>query len=62
MPAMGKVRKPTPRQRLKQSTKTVPPRNGLVALSHARRAGAHGKTEKALRRAAKMDLRQPDED
>ncbi len=36
--------------------KTVPARNPLVAPAKFRKAGAHGKTEKALRRAAKMEL------
>lgn len=36
--------------------KTVPARNPLVAPALFRKAGAHGKTEKALRRAAKMEL------
>lgn len=53
---MSKARKPTPRQRLKHSTKTVPPRNGLVALAHARKAGIHGRSGKAERRAAKVKL------
>lgn len=47
---------PTPRQRAKATLKTVPPRNGLVALARGRKAGAHGKTEKAERRAAKVAL------
>jgi hypothetical protein len=55
---MSKARKPTPRQRQKAATLTVPPRNGLVALARARKAGAHEKTEKAQRRAAKMALMQ----
>ena len=53
---------PTPRQRVKTAMKTVPPRNGLVALAHARKAGAHGKTKKAERRAAKMALRKREDD
>ena len=59
---MSNARKPTPRQRLKHSTKTVPPRNGLVALARARKAGVHEKTEKAQRRAAKVALGKVDGD
>ncbi len=35
---------------------TSKPRNPLVALAKFRRAGRHEKTEKARRRAEKMDL------
>lgn len=36
--------------------KPTAPRNPLVAVAKFRRAGAHGKSVKALRRAAKTDL------
>lgn len=34
----------------------IRPRNPLVAATMFRKAGAHGRSEKALRRAAKMEL------
>lgn len=54
---MSKNRHPTPRQRVKAFTATVPPRNALVVLARARKAGAHEKTEKAERRASKVALK-----
>ena len=59
---MSKPAKPTARQRFNASGKTVPPRNGLVALVRARAGGAHGKSEKAQRRAAKIILRRGEQE
>jgi hypothetical protein len=36
--------------------KTIAPRNPLVAAAKFRKAGAHGASEKAQRRKAKMEL------
>ena len=36
--------------------KRLAPRNPLVAVAKFKKAGAHGKSEKALRRAAKTEL------
>lgn len=36
--------------------KMLAPRNPFVAAAKFKKAGAHGKTEKALRRAARMEL------
>lgn len=36
---------------------SLAPRNPFVAAARFKPAGAHGKTEKALRRANKMELR-----
>lgn len=41
---------------MKRKTLLVRPRNQLVAPALFRKAGAHGKSEKATRRAAKMEL------
>lgn len=41
---------------MKRKTMLVWPRNPLVAPALFRKAGAHGKSEKATRRAAKMEL------
>jgi hypothetical protein len=41
---------------MKRKTMLVRPRNPLVAPALFRKAGAHGKNEKATRRAAKMEL------
>lgn len=41
---------------MKRKTMLVRPRNPLVAPALFRKAGAHGKSEKATRRAAKMEL------
>ncbi len=41
---------------MKRKTLLVWPRNPLVAPALFRKAGAHGKSEKATRRAAKMEL------
>ena len=42
---------------MKRKTMLVRPRNPLVAPAKFRKAGAHGKSEKALRRATKMEIR-----
>lgn len=36
--------------------KSMAPRNPFVAVAQFRKAGEHGKTEKALRRAARMEM------
>lgn len=41
---------------MKKKTKTIAPRNPLVVLAKFKAAGAHGKSKKALRRAAKMEV------
>ena len=41
---------------MKRKTQLVRPRNPLVAPALFRKAGAHGRSEKATRRAAKMEL------
>ena len=41
---------------MKRKTMLVWPRNPLVAPALFRKAGAHGKSEKAKRRAEKMEL------
>lgn len=41
---------------MKRKAKLVRPRNPLVAPALFRKAGAHGKSEKAKRRAVKMEL------
>ena len=41
---------------MKRKTLLVRPRNPLDAPALFRKAGAHGKSEKATRRAAKMEL------
>ncbi len=38
--------------------KSTTPRNPFVAAVRFRKAGKHGKTEKALRRAARMEIQQ----
>jgi hypothetical protein len=49
--------------KLAVSLATTRPRNPLVPLAAQRKAGAHGKSAKAQRRAAKIALRQhPNED
>lgn len=41
---------------MKKKMKTIVPRNPLVALAKFKAAGAHGKSKKAMRRAAKMEV------
>ena len=43
---------------MKRKTMPVRPRNPFVVPAKFRKAGAHGKTEKATRREAKIDLRE----
>jgi hypothetical protein len=43
---------------MKRKTMLVRTRNPLVALAKFRKGGAHGRTEKAMRREVKMDLRE----
>ena len=43
---------------MKRKIMLVRPRNPLVAPAKFRKAGAHGKSEKALRRAAKMEIQE----
>jgi len=48
---------PSARHKRLKPLLTVPPRNQLVPLSRLRKAGAHGKSQKAERRAAAVALR-----
>lgn len=42
---------------MKRKAASLKPRNPLVAESHFLKAGAHGKTRKAQRQAARMQLK-----
>jgi hypothetical protein len=41
---------------MKKPVASLKPRNPLIAVSRFRKAGAHGKTRKAQRRAARMQV------